>query len=139
QHALASAAVPVFFRPVSVLAPEPWTGWYVDGGLRLNAPLKPAIDFGCDRLGVVSTQPMTWPDGPPAAQPDAATQPDVFGQAALALRVLLADRMIEDLHRLLGINQLPEEQPDLSSYRHIAALCAGPSSAHADYRVPLPN
>jgi NTE family protein len=64
-HALASAAVPVFFRPVSVLAPEPWTGRYVDGGLRLNAPLKPAIDFGCDRLGVVSTQPMTWPDGPP--------------------------------------------------------------------------
>src|SRR5207253_5711808 len=80
-----------------------------------------------------------WPDGPPAAQPDAATQPDVFGQAALALRVLLADRMIEDLHRLLGINQLLEEQPDLARYRHIDVLFAGPSSAQADDLGTLAN
>lgn len=139
EHAVASAAVPVFFRPIHVQTPEQWTGWYVDGGLRLNAPLEPAIDFGCDRLGVVSTQPMTWSDGPPASQPDAASQPDVFGQAAVALRVLLADRMIEDLHRLQSINQLVAEQPDLGGYRHIDVLFAGPSSARASDIGALAN
>jgi NTE family protein len=138
-HALASAAVPVFFRPVSVPTPEPWAGWYIDGGLRLNAPLKPAIDFGCDRLGVVSTQSMIWPDGPPASQPDAASQPDVFGQAALALQVQLADRMIEDLHRLQSINLLVREQPDLARYRHIDVQFAGPSPARAHDLGTLAN
>ncbi|WP_430335026.1 patatin-like phospholipase family protein [Rhodococcus sp. ACT016] len=108
EHVLASAAVPLLFRPVQVREPKRWHGWYVDGGLRLNAPLTPAIAFGCERLGVVATQPMTSTTSPPpSARPrtrgEPATdraQPDVYAVAALTMRVLLADRMIEDLHRL---------------------------------------
>ncbi|WP_137725340.1 patatin-like phospholipase family protein [Prescottella subtropica] len=110
DHVLASAAVPLLFRPVQVREPERWTGWYVDGGLRLNAPLSPAIAFGCDRLGVVATQPMTRTVSPPPrargrthGEPAGdGVQPDVYAVGALAMRVLLADRMIEDLHRLAG-------------------------------------
>lgn len=108
EHVLASAAVPLLFRPVHVNEPGRWHGWYVDGGLRLNAPLVPALAFGCRRLGVVATQPMTSTTSPPPAtvRPTSGepgpgpAQPDVYAVAALALRVLLADRMIEDLHRL---------------------------------------
>ncbi|WFR72851.1 patatin-like phospholipase family protein [Prescottella defluvii] len=108
DHVLASAAVPLLFRPIQVREPERWRGWYVDGGLRLNAPLVPAIAFGCERLGVVATQPMTSAASPPPSarrrtlgEPASdRAQPDVYAVAALTMRVLLADRMIEDLHRL---------------------------------------
>lgn len=108
EHVVASAAVPMLFRPVRVDTPQRWRGWYVDGGLRLNAPLEPALAFGCVRLGVVATQPMTSTTSPPprayhrtaGEPPTDGPQPDVYAVAALALRVLLADRMIEDLHHL---------------------------------------
>lgn len=108
EHVLASAAVPLLFRPIEIRRPSRWRGWYVDGGLRLNAPLTPAIALGCRRLGVVATQPMTRTTSPPPAtrrrtRGEPATdriQPDVYSVAALTMRVLLADRMIEDLHRI---------------------------------------
>ena len=68
EHVLASAAVPVLFRPIDVTTPERWAGWYVDGGLRLNMPLKPAVQLGADRLGMVATRPRDWPPEQPHAQ-----------------------------------------------------------------------
>ena len=47
-HVLASAAIPLVFPPVRV-----GRALYVDGGLRLNTPMAPAIHSGCDRLFVV--------------------------------------------------------------------------------------
>lgn len=128
EHVVASAAVPMVFRPVRINAPQRWRGWYVDGGLRLNAPLKPALAFGCVRLGVVATQPMTSATSPPprayrrtaGEPPTDGPQPDVYAVAALALRVLLADRMIEDMHRLSERN-FPEFPG-----RCIDVLFAGP-------------
>jgi len=42
-HVLASSAIPVAFPPVQVSDPGPAAGWYVDGGVRLNRPLHPAV------------------------------------------------------------------------------------------------
>jgi NTE family protein len=108
EHVVASTAVPIIFRPVRISTPGRWRGWYVDGGLRLNTPLAPAIAFGCSRLGVVATQPMTSTTSPPprayqraaGEPPTDGPQPDLYSVVALALRVLLADRMVEGLHRL---------------------------------------
>jgi NTE family protein len=125
EHALASAAVPVAFRPVDVRTPQRWRGWYVDGGLRLNVPLKPAIDFGCDRLGVVATSPIDYRTGPPSAQPHGARRPDVFSVASMALRSLLADRMIEDLANLTVVNELVSTARQ-ARYRHVDFQFAGP-------------
>lgn len=130
EHALASAAVPVAFRPVDVQTPERWRGWYVDGGLRLNVPLKPAVDFGCDRLGVVATSPRKYLTGPPVGQPDSARPPDVFSVAAVSLRSLLGDRMVEDLVTLSMVNTLVEAGRG-TRYRHIDFQFAGPPRARA--------
>ncbi|MFE3289425.1 patatin-like phospholipase family protein [Rhodococcus sp. NPDC059234] len=129
DHVRASAAVPGLFRPVHVSEPSDWSGWYVDGGLLLNTPLKPAIAFGADRLGVVATHPRTWPTGLPSDQLTHTGKPDVFGAAALALRAMLADRMIEDLHAIERRNTRAHPYPR-KPYR-IGFTFAGPSPDRA--------
>ena len=139
DHVLASSAVPVAFRPVLVRTPERWRGWYVDGGLRLNAPLKPALDLGCDRLGVVATQPASYRTGPAGTR----AAPDVPRVAALALRSLLADRMVEDLQTLDAVNRLvaastaggagpPARAGGHGAYREVAYRFAGPGADQAE-------
>jgi NTE family protein len=50
DHALASASLPLFFPAVRI-----GDEWYGDGGIRLVAPLAPAIHLGADKILAVST------------------------------------------------------------------------------------
>ncbi|WP_306454260.1 patatin-like phospholipase family protein [Rhodococcus sp. ACS1] len=111
EHVLASAAVPGLFRPIHIGTPPAWAGWYVDGGLRLNMPLKPAVQMGADRLGMVSTRPRHWPTGLPSQQHTGTGEPDIFNAAGVILRAMLADRMVEDLHRLESRNAPGTRRP----------------------------
>jgi NTE family protein len=47
---MASAALPLLFSPVRI-----YGDWYGDGGIRLVAPLSPAVHLGADRMLVLST------------------------------------------------------------------------------------
>ncbi|WP_072751918.1 patatin-like phospholipase family protein [Rhodococcus maanshanensis] len=125
EHVLASSAVPGLFHPVQVKEPRRWSGWYVDGGLLLNTPVKPAVDFGTDLLGVVATHPRTWPTGFPSEQSRHTGKPDVFGAVALSMRAMLADRMIEDLRAIERRNEIARAYPKIA--RHIDFIFAGPS------------
>ncbi|HET6877530.1 MAG TPA: patatin-like phospholipase family protein [Jatrophihabitans sp.] len=98
DHVLASAAVPVAFTPIQLPGAD---DWYVDGGVRLNTPLKPALKLGCDHLAVVATHPSSWL---PYAGP--GPRPDVFGAASVVLQAVLVDHMIEDLRTLVKVNSL---------------------------------
>jgi len=49
QHILASAAIPIVFPPVRIDS-DAGELWFGDGGLRLVAPLSPAIRLGASRL-----------------------------------------------------------------------------------------
>lgn len=51
MHALASAALPLLFPPIPV-----GQRLLVDGGLRMNTPLRPVIRAGADRVIVVSVK-----------------------------------------------------------------------------------
>lgn len=102
DHVLASAAVPTAFLPVKLPEPE---GWHIDGGVRLNAPLLPAIRLGCDHLAVVATHPVSWPSAYALRQPG---DPDLFRVASLVLQSLLADKMVEDLRHLARVNEILE-------------------------------
>ena len=109
DHLLASAAVPALFRPVRIAGPDGFAGWYLDGGLRMNTPLKPALGLGCDRLGVVATTPEV-----PAARPPAdpcSAEPDVFAAGALALRIVLGGAVTDDLRALLAVNAQARSAP----------------------------
>jgi len=50
QHALASAAIPLLFPPVQI-----GSQLYVDGGVRQNTPIAPAIRLGATHVLVVGT------------------------------------------------------------------------------------
>lgn len=102
-HVLASAAIPGAFRPVHVDQPEIAGGWYIDGGVRLNAPIKPALSLQADRVVVVATTPD--PDTP-RATPITASEPDVFDAAGVVANAVMVDRMAEDVRSLRRTNAL---------------------------------
>lgn len=49
RHALASAAIPLLFPAVKIAG-----SFYVDGGLRQNTPMSPAIRLGANRLLIIT-------------------------------------------------------------------------------------
>ena len=51
EHIMASAALPVLF-PAVRLGPH----WFGDGGIRLTAPLSPALHLGANRILAISTR-----------------------------------------------------------------------------------
>lgn len=104
DHVLASSAIPAGFPPIRVEQPEDWAGWYVDGGIRLNTPLHPAVGLGADRIVVVSAAAT---DYGPTPLPDESTEsPDIADAAAQVLNAVLGDHMIEDLRNLRRTNRL---------------------------------
>ncbi|QSE84931.1 patatin-like phospholipase family protein [Rhodococcus koreensis] len=104
EHVRASAAIPALFPAVEVSTPDTARGWYADGGIRLNAPLKPALSLGCGRLIVVATHPAVYPVSP--ATGGEQGPPDVDDMMVRVLDAALVDRMVEDLRTLGKINEL---------------------------------
>ncbi|MCW3067321.1 MAG: Patatin [Solirubrobacterales bacterium] len=100
EHVRASAAIPILFPPVRVTLPRAAAGWYVDGGTRLNSPLKPALALGADRVLVVAFEPLL---RRPAAPADDA-HPHLADVAANVLDGLLVDQVVDDVHRLATVN-----------------------------------
>jgi NTE family protein len=103
SHVRASAAIPVLFPAVQVTEPPQRAGWYLDGGVRLNAPLKPALDLGCDALVVVATHPDSYAVDGGAPHHE---RPDVDDALVMLLDAAFGDRMVEDLRTLTKVNQL---------------------------------
>src|SRR6185312_5808470 len=51
DHVMASSALPFFFPAINVEGE-----WYGDGGIRLTAPLSPAVHLGARQIIAVSTR-----------------------------------------------------------------------------------
>lgn len=103
EHAMASGAIPIAFPPVKV-----GKHFYMDGGLRLNTPLSPAIQFGADRIFIVglhsaSERRHVYQSD---AEPDyAPTLGDILGKV---LNSIFLDRIEYDLEQLHRINRISE-------------------------------
>lgn len=121
EHVLASAAVPVAFPPQRVAQPACAAGWYVDGGLRLNAPLRPAIMLGATRIIVISATSTEY-NAPLPPDPDGAA-PDVADTGAQVMHAVLADRLAEDLLAIQRKNSMLEQMA--SSAREPGAVLRG--------------
>jgi len=101
EHVRASAAIPIFFPPVHVHTPKAAAGWYIDGGTRLNTPLKPALDLGAQRLVIIGMDAIE--EAP--VQPSRNGTPPDFGDGALhVLQGRLVDPMIDDVRMLGNVN-----------------------------------
>jgi NTE family protein len=101
DHVMASSALPLFFPAVEID-----DQWYGDGGIRLAAPLSPALHLGADRIIAVSTRyarspeeaaEITVPGYPPPAQ--------VLG---VLLNSVFLDLLDQDALRLERLNELLE-------------------------------
>ena len=102
EHVRASAAIPVLFPPVEVTHPRSARDHYIDGGTRLNTPIKPALALGADRVIVVAFEP---PGRRPGGRADVSPRtPHLSDVAANILDGLLVDQVVDDLHRLAAIN-----------------------------------
>jgi len=99
-HALASAAIPILFPPIALDG-----SWYVDGGLRQNTPLSPALRLGAERVLVISLRHRRTEAAPEPTVPVTAV-PSPFFLAGKALNALLIDRVDYDLDRLRRMNAI---------------------------------
>ncbi len=97
EHCLASAAIPLIFPPVQVEG-----RWYVDGALRQNTPLSPALSLGVDRALVIGVKRTRSLD---EISPDIPVPTPAF-LAGKALNALMLDPVEEDLRRLQSLNRL---------------------------------
>jgi NTE family protein len=98
EHVLASAAIPGAFPAVEVTQPPAGAGWYGDGGVRLNAPLLPAIALGADRVIVIGLNSSV-------THTRTAARPDALDGVAQLVQVALADQLAEDVARLGAVNE----------------------------------
>jgi NTE family protein len=107
EHVLASAAIPGAFRPVQVSTPADARGWYVDGGTRLNTPIKPALKLGATRVIVVGLNGMR-------TRATAATAgcPDVAEGVGHLTQAVLADPLAHDVRTLAMINGIARHHDD---------------------------
>jgi NTE family protein len=130
EHVLASAAIPALFPPTWIGSPARGR-FFVDGGLRLNAPLAPAIAFGANHIIVISTDSRRY--GASAAV-NIHHRPSMQDHALQMMRVITSDRMVEDVRVLLQQNRLlleiarnKMENGDFPELRRVAILFGGPS------------
>jgi NTE family protein len=98
QHVRASAAIPFLFPAVRI-----GDHLYVDGGLRMNTPLSPALRLGAERVLVIALkhQPGVL-GGVPVYDEDVITQPAFL--MGKVLNALLLDRLEYELQRMELVN-----------------------------------
>jgi len=127
DHIRASAAIPVAFPGVEVLEPKDFRGWYFDGGTRLNAPIKPALQLGADRVIVIGLNPISR-----HRAPNGGVRPDLFDGAAQIAQGLLADPLAQDLETLAKTNERilksRPTHPDCDDRKVVSYIFVAPES-----------
>jgi len=99
RHALASGAIPLLFRPVLIDG-----SWFIDGSVRQNVPLAPAIRLGAERILVVALRQEKRMER--TVRPDGKEPPSTAALLGRILNALLLDHTDYDLERLHRINQI---------------------------------
>jgi len=105
DHVMASAALPFFFPAIEVDG-----AWYGDGGIRLTAPLSPAIHLGATRVLAVTTRYARTREE--ADRPMITGYPSPAQVAGVLFNAIFLDQMDGDALQLRMINKLIEAQPE---------------------------
>jgi NTE family protein len=113
EHVRASAAIPMLFPTVQVRSPRSARGHYIDGGTRLNSPIKPALNLGAEKVIVVGLEPFA----PASGRLTSTRSPGIADVAANILDGLLVDQVAYDLRRLVAINSFFVEDATTGTMR----------------------
>ncbi len=129
EHVLASAAIPSIFPAVRVNRPQAARGWYIDGGTRLNTPIKPALQFGAARVVVVALNSLA--PGPPRLAGE--QRPDALEGAGQILLGLLGDQLTADVLTLASVNVLiaASGERTLAAKRRVPYIVIAPADRDA--------
>ena len=122
EHVMASAALPLFFPAVSLE-----NAWYGDGGIRLTAPLSPALHLGASRVLAISTRYDR-----SAAEADHAAihgYPPPAQVMGVLMNAVFLDLLDADALRLDRLNRLVEQLPEdkRNGLRRVRLLTLRPS------------
>jgi NTE family protein len=98
DHVLASCAIPFVFPPVAIDGHS-----YVDGGLRQNTPLIPAIRMGATHCLVIGTKRTGSPGMVDLSEND---DPSIAFLLGKTLNALLLDPVHDDVKRLELVNEI---------------------------------
>lgn len=138
NHIMASAALPLIFPAIQLDG-----SWYGDGGIRMSAPLAPAIHLGADRILAVSTRYGRSREE--ADRPAIAGYPPPAQVAGKLLNAIFLDSIDQDAERLRRINRLLDSVPigERDGLRPIELLVLRPSQdlgkLAASYEPRLPG
>jgi NTE family protein len=138
EHVMASSALPLFFPAIQVDG-----RWYGDGGVRLSAPLSPAVHLGGERILAISSRYADSRErtGRSASEGYPATA-QVVG---VLFDAIFLDLLDADALRLERINQLVDALPEdqRGRLRHIDLLVLRPSrdlgQLASKYEAALPR
>lgn len=100
EHVMASSAIPLIFPSVLVDNIP-----YIDGGLRLNTPLSPAIQLGADKIIVLSLHHQ-WIES--TMQPEHIGMPSMGQVLGRVMNTIFLDRTEWDVEQLMRINRIIE-------------------------------
>lgn len=109
EHVMASAALPLLFPAVKING-----GWYGDGGVRLTAPLSPALHLGARRIIAISTRYAR--SIVETEEPIIHGYPPPAQVAGVLLNAVFLDLLDNDALRLERLNRLLEVLPE--QHRH---------------------
>ncbi|MES3630471.1 MAG: patatin-like phospholipase family protein [Longimonas sp.] len=99
DHIMASTALPLVFPPVRI-----GDAWYGDGGVRLMAPLAPAVHLGATRIMVIANRYK--PSQQEAAQPSVQGHPPLAQIMGVLVNAVFTDALEQDAENLRRINRL---------------------------------
>ncbi|MEC7984724.1 MAG: patatin-like phospholipase family protein [Myxococcota bacterium] len=95
EHLIASAAIPIIFPPESIDGV-----YYIDGGVRQNAPLHPILYGGAERILVIGTRK------PKEITPNVDLTPSLSLIAGKTLNALTLDPIERDTNRAQLVNSI---------------------------------
>ncbi len=103
-HVMASAALPLFFPAIQVEG-----RWYGDGGIRLSAPLSPAIHLGARKIIAISTRYQRTRDE--EETPYISGYPPPAQVLGMLMNAVFLDIIDQDAVRLQHLNDLVRGMP----------------------------
>ncbi|MDT8368754.1 MAG: patatin-like phospholipase family protein [Longimicrobiales bacterium] len=138
EHVMASAALPLFFPAVELEG-----AWYGDGGMRLTAPLSPALHLGASRVLAISTRYAK--SHQEEVHPQVRGYPPPAQIVGVLMNSVFLDLLDHDALRLERLNKLLYKLPpsERAGLRPVRLFVTRPSQdlgrMARDFEVQLPR